>query len=186
VSTGYLYLEPWVLVKFTIVNSLMSLSCYATSAANLSTSATEMAFNGNDAVGLFKTEFWLISLELLMVELQTLNWWNHPQKSDCNWPSTTFNKATQWDVFALDTCKTWSRAKEPKLLLMFLDAIVIYPNPSNGTFTINNQPNIFYRSTPIIGQKFSVQKTLPNLKLQFQILLEEPTWFASVPIRNQS
>jgi phosphoenolpyruvate-protein kinase (PTS system EI component) len=26
-------------------------------AANLSTSATEMAFNGNDAVGLFKTEF---------------------------------------------------------------------------------------------------------------------------------
>jgi hypothetical protein len=40
--------------KFTIVNSLMS-SCYATSAANLSTSATEMAFNGNDAVGLFKT-----------------------------------------------------------------------------------------------------------------------------------
>jgi hypothetical protein len=43
--------------KFTIVNSLMSSSCYATSAANLSTSATEMAFNGNDAVGLFKNEF---------------------------------------------------------------------------------------------------------------------------------
>jgi predicted extracellular nuclease len=39
--------------KFTIVNSLMSSSCYATSAANLSTSATE-TFNGNDAVGLFK------------------------------------------------------------------------------------------------------------------------------------
>jgi hypothetical protein len=40
--------------KFTIVNSLMSSSCYATSAANLSTSA-EMAFNGNDAVVCSKT-----------------------------------------------------------------------------------------------------------------------------------
>jgi hypothetical protein len=56
--------------KFTIVNSLMS-SSIATSAANLSTSATEMAFNGNDG-GLFKNEF-LISLVHSMVELQFLN-----------------------------------------------------------------------------------------------------------------
>lgn len=40
--------------KFTIVNSLMASSCYPISSANISTSATEMAFNGNDAVGLFK------------------------------------------------------------------------------------------------------------------------------------
>jgi hypothetical protein len=37
--------------KFTIVNGAMASSCYPISSANLSTAATEMAFNGNDAVG---------------------------------------------------------------------------------------------------------------------------------------
>ena len=91
--------------KFTIVNSLMSSSCYATSAANLSTSATEMAFNGNDAVGLFKNG-------ILIDIIGTFNGGTANfsidetirRKVTVTAPSTTFNKTTQWDVFALDTC----------------------------------------------------------------------------------
>jgi hypothetical protein len=41
--------------KFT-VNSSISSACYSTTSANISTTAAEMTFNGNDAVGLFKTE----------------------------------------------------------------------------------------------------------------------------------
>jgi hypothetical protein len=44
------------------------------------------------------------------------------------------------------------------------------------------QPNVFYRSLLIIGQKiFSAENTTKS-EITIQILLEEPTWFASVPI----
>jgi hypothetical protein len=66
-----------------------------------------------------------------------------------------------------------------------LDAIVIYPNPSNGTFTINNSNQMYSIEVySIIGQKiFSAENTTKS-EITTQILLEEPTWFASVPIRN--
>ncbi|MFV8364705.1 endonuclease [Flavobacterium sp. ZT3P35] len=162
--------------KFTIVNSLMSSSCYATSAANLSTSATEMAFNGNDAVGLFKNG-------ILIDIIGTFNGGTANfsidetirRKATVTAPSTTFNKATQWDVFALDTCNNLGSrvvAKEPKTTLdVALDAIVIYPNPSNGTFTINNSNQMYSIEVySIIGQKiFSAENTtkseitIPNI-----------------------
>jgi hypothetical protein len=77
----------------------MSSSCYA-SAANLSTSATEMAFNGNDAVGVQNNL--LISLVHSMVELP-ISQLMKPSEENCG-AFNHFNKATQWDVFALDTC----------------------------------------------------------------------------------
>jgi predicted extracellular nuclease len=52
--------------KFTLVNS--SISCCYSTTANISTTAAEMTFNGNDAVGLFKTECLSISLEPSMAE----------------------------------------------------------------------------------------------------------------------
>jgi hypothetical protein len=54
--------------KFTLVNSSISSACYSTTSANISTTAAEMTFNGNDAVGLFKTECLSISLEPSMAE----------------------------------------------------------------------------------------------------------------------
>jgi hypothetical protein len=42
--------------KFTLVNSSISSACYSTTSANISTTAAEMTFNGNDAVGLFKKQ----------------------------------------------------------------------------------------------------------------------------------
>ena len=162
--------------KFTIVNSLMSSTCYATSAANLSTSATEMAFNGNDAVGLFKNG-------ILIDIIGTFNGGTANfsidetirRKVTVTSPTTTFNKTTQWDSFGLDTCNNLGSrvvAKEPKTTLnVALDAIVIYPNPSNGTFNINNSNQMYsVEIYSIIGQKiFSEENitkseiTIPNI-----------------------
>ena len=162
--------------KFTIVNSLMSSSCYATSAANISTSATEMAFNGNDAVGLFKNG---ILIDLIgTFNGGTANFSIDEtirRKVTVTAPTTTFNKATQWDSFGLDTCNNLGSrvaAKEPKTTLdVALDAIVIYPNPSNGTFNINNSNQMYsIEIYSIIGQKiFSEENitkseiTIPNI-----------------------
>ena len=162
--------------KFTIVNSLMSSSCYATSAANISTSATEMAFNGNDAVGLFKNG---ILIDLIgTFNGGTANFSIDEtirRKVTVTAPTTTFNKATQWDSFGLDTCNNLGSrvaAKEPKTTLdVALDAIVIYPNPSNGTFSINNYNQMYsIEIYSIIGQKiFSEENntkseiTIPNI-----------------------
>ena len=161
--------------KFTIVNSLMSSGCYATSAANLSTSAAEMSFNGNDAVGLFKNG-------ILIDIIGTFNGGTANfsidetirRKATVTAPSTTFNKTTQWDVYALDTCNNLGSrivAKEPKITSdASLEAIVIYPNPSNGTFFINNSNKVYSMEIySIIGQKiFSIENstqseiTIPN------------------------
>ena len=162
--------------KFTIVNSLMSSSCYATSAANISTSATEMAFNGNDAVGLFKNG---IIIDIIgTFNGGTANFSIDEtirRKVTVTAPTTTFNKATQWDSFGLDTCNNLGSrvaAKEPKTTLdVALDAIVIYPNPSNGTFSINNYNQMYsIEIYSIIGQKiFSEENntkseiTIPNI-----------------------
>ena len=162
--------------KFTIVNSLMALSCYSTSAANLSTSAAEMTFNGNDAVGLFKNG-------VLIDIIGTFNGGTANFSADETIrrkaiviaPTTTFNKTNQWDVFGLDTCNNLgsrSAAKESKNSIdLTLDAIAIYPNPSNGTFSINNSNKIYsIEIYSLIGQKvFSEENTtrseitIPNI-----------------------
>ena len=162
--------------KFTIVNNLMSSSCYATSAANLSTAAVEMTFNGNDAVGLFKNG-------ILIDIIGTFNGGTANfsidetirRKVTVTAPTTTFNKTTQWDSFGLDTCNNLGSrvaAKEPKTTLdATLNAIAIYPNPSNGTFTINNSNQMYSIEVySIIGQKiFSAENTtkseitIPNI-----------------------
>ena len=162
--------------KFTIVNSLMASSCYPISSANLSTSATEMAFNGNDAVGLFKNG-------ILIDIIGTFNGGTANfaadetirRKATVTSPTTTFNKSTQWDSFVLDTCNNLGSrivAKEPKVAIdVAIDAIVIYPNPSNGTFYINNSNQIYtIEIYSIIGQKIFREEnstkseiTIPNI-----------------------
>ena len=83
----------------------MASSCYPTSSANLSTSAAEMAFNGNDAVGLFKNG-------VLIDIIGTFNGGTANfaadvtirRKATVTSPTTTFNITTQWDSYASDTC----------------------------------------------------------------------------------
>ena len=162
--------------KFTIINSLMASSCYPISSANLSTAATEMAFNGNDAVGLFKNGVLIDIIGTFnggtanFAADQTLR-----RKATVTSPTTTFNKTTQWDSYTSDTCNNLGSrivAKESKTeTVLDIDAIVIYPNPSHGTFSVNNSNKIYsIEIYSIIGQKIYSEEnsikseiTLPNI-----------------------
>lgn len=162
--------------KFTIINSFMASSCYPISSANLSTAATEMAFNGNDAVGLFKNGVLIDIIGTFnggtanFAADQTLR-----RKATVTSPTTTFNKTTQWDSYTSDTCNNLGSrivAKESKTeTVLDIDAIVIYPNPSHGTFSVNNSNKMYsIEIYSIIGQKIYSEEnstkseiTLPNI-----------------------
>nr|WP_294779361.1 endonuclease [uncultured Flavobacterium sp.] len=144
--------------KFVIVNSSMSSSCFSTSAANISTSATEMTFNGNDAVGLFKNG-------VLIDIIGTFNGGTANfavdvtlrRKSTVTSPSTTFNLSSQWDSYSQDTCNNLASKKaqltaiEEEEIIADSNEIVIYPNPSNGNFDIQSD----YSEVPYSVEIFS-------------------------------
>lgn len=126
--------------KFVVVNSSMSSSCFPTSSANISTTATELTFNGNDAVGLFKNG-------VLIDIIGTFNGGTANfaadvtlrRKSTVTSPSTTFNLSAQWDSFSQDTCNNLgSKMARPieEEVVETSDEIVIFPNPSDGNFNI--------------------------------------------------
>jgi endonuclease I/chitodextrinase len=177
--------------KFTIVNSAMASTCYPISSANLSTAATEMAFNGNDAVGLFKNG-------VLIDIIGTFNGGTANfaadetirRKATVTSPTTTFNKTTQWDSFASDTCNNLGSrivTKESKVeAVLDINDIAIYPNPSNGTFSVNNSNKMYsIEIYSIIGQKIYSEEnstkseiTLPNIA--------KGTYFVRVSIDSDS
>ncbi|TCN58759.1 T9SS C-terminal target domain-containing protein [Flavobacterium circumlabens] len=146
--------------KFVIVNSSISSTCFSTGAANISTSGTELMFNGNDAVGLFKNG-------VLIDIIGTFNGGTANfaadvtlrRKSTVTSPSTTFNLSSQWDSYTTDTCnnlasKTAIASKEEAESVS--DEIIIYPNPSNGNFNIGYNNSDAPYSIEIIS--FSGQK----------------------------
>ncbi|MCM0667993.1 endonuclease [Flavobacterium tyrosinilyticum] len=146
--------------KFVIVNSSMSSSCFSTSAANISTTATELTFNGNDAVGLFKNG-------VLIDIIGTFNGGTANfavdvtlrRKSTVTSPSTTFNLSAQWDSYSQDTCDNLASRKVPVAEIeeeAATNEIVIYPNPSNGNFDI--QPGIVDNPYSVEIFSFSGQK----------------------------
>lgn len=152
--------------KFTIVNSLTALSCYSTSSANISTAATEMAFNGNDAVGLFKNG-------VLIDVIGTFNGGTANfaadvtlrRKATVTSPTTTFNLAAQWDSFAVDSCgdlgsRTVNNSNKTAAVVDFSD-FKMYPNPSNGNLSIENDNKAYsVEIYTILGQKvFEVKNT---------------------------
>ena len=127
--------------KFTIVNSSIASTCYPNSSANISTTATELTFNGNDAVGLFKNG-------VLIDIIGTFNGGTANfaadvtlrRKSAITSPSTIFNLSTQWDSFTTDTCNNLGSKISTKAVKEEIvaepDGISLYPNPSNGEFTV--------------------------------------------------
>jgi endonuclease I len=127
--------------KFVIVNSSISSSCFSTSSANISTSGTELMFNGNDAVGLFKNG-------VLIDIIGTFNGGTANfaidvtlrRKSTVTSPSTTFNLSSQWDSYTTDTCNNlaskMAQPVEEEEIIELSDEIVLYPNPSDGNFYV--------------------------------------------------
>jgi len=145
--------------KFTIVNSAISSTCYPTTSANISTAATEMTFNGNDAVGLFKNG-------VLIDIIGTFNGGTANfaadvtlrRKATVTGPKTTFNLSAEWDSFGADTCNNLGsklNTKEGKVAIISDEKfITIYPNPSNGTFTIASSiNNLSIEIYNLLGQK---------------------------------
>lgn len=153
--------------KFIIVNSSIALTCYNKASANLSTAAAEMTFNGNDAVGLFKNGVLIDIIGTLsggtanFAADETLR-----RKAIVTAPSTTFNKATQWDSFISDTCTNLgSRSSENSIEVDDFSEIKIYPNPSNGNFTIDfGYSNSVYSVEiySILGQKVFEKENSKN------------------------
>ncbi|KQW98824.1 endonuclease [Flavobacterium sp. Root420] len=127
--------------KFVIVNSSISSSCFSTSSANISTSGTELMFNGNDALGLFKNG-------ILIDIIGTFNGGTANfaidvtlrRKSTVTSPSTTFNLSSQWDSYTTDTCNNlaskMAQPVEEEEIVQLSDEIVLYPNPSDGNFYV--------------------------------------------------
>ncbi|MBF7090768.1 endonuclease [Flavobacterium sp. ALJ2] len=127
--------------KFTIVNNLIASTCYPKASANISTTAPELTFNGNDPMGLFKNG-------VLIDIIGTFNGGAADfaanvtlrRKSSVTSPSTTFNLSSQWDSFAVDSCENLGnrtlKVTDPELV-SDSDEILLYPNPSDGNFFIN-------------------------------------------------
>lgn len=150
--------------KFTLVNSSMSSSCYPISSANISTTAAEMTFNGNDAIGLFKNG-------VLIDIIGTFNGGTANfaadvtlrRKATVTGPKTTFNKTAEWDSYAADTCNNLGSkiiSKEAKEeIVIDGNGFTIYPNPSNGSFTIDNSNKAFsVEIYNLLGQKVFERK----------------------------
>jgi endonuclease I/chitodextrinase len=159
--------------KFTIVNSSILSACYAVTSANISTSASEMTFNGNDAVGLFKNG-------VLIDIIGTFNGGTANfaadvtlrRKSTVKSPNTNFNKSTEWDSYSSDTCSNLGSRTIQKGTIQETTSItngfLIYPNPSNGNFTIGNANKMYSIEVyNLLGQKIyeKINTTEPTLSL---------------------
>ncbi|WP_269236929.1 endonuclease [Flavobacterium flavigenum] len=166
--------------KFVIVNSSISSSCFSVSSANISTTATELTFNGNDAVGLFKNGT-LIDI-IGTFSGGTANFAvdvTLRRKSTVTSPSTTFNLSSQWDTFSSDTCNNLASKKalidenEDEEIVSDSDNAIIYPNPSNGNFNIildNSATSYSVEIISITGLKVFEKSDLTDAVISVQHL----------------
>jgi endonuclease I len=164
--------------KFVIVNSSISSTCFSTSAANISTTATELTFNGNDAVGLFKNG---VLIDIIgTFSGGTANFAvdvTLRRKSTVTSPSTTFNLSAQWDSFTTDTCNNLASKRaypvEEEVIVSESDEIIIYPNPSDGNFNIGLGNSEIPYSIEIIsfaGQKVFEKENVTSSEVSVQNL----------------
>lgn len=140
--------------KYIIVNSSISSVCYNKANANISTTATELTFNGNDAVGLFKNG---VLIDIIgnfnggtsnFAADVTLR-----RKTSVTLPKSSF-LISDWNSYSSDTCNNLgSRISNEDIADVKLNA---YPNPNNGNFIINieNKSNsVSIEIYSLIGQK---------------------------------
>jgi endonuclease I len=144
--------------SYIIAYNLGLTTCFNPANANLSSGATELQFNGNDPIGLFKND---VLIDIIGTLGNTANFSIDEtlrRKPSISSPNTTFNKTAEWDVYAKDKCDGLGSHSLANLGIGDFDFgdISLYPNPSNGHFTIqlkdsNEESNIEIVS--ILGQK---------------------------------
>lgn len=175
--------------KFVIVNSAIASNCYSTTSANLSTAVEEMAFNGNDAIGLFKNG-------VLIDVIGTFNGGTANfaadvtlrRKTTATTPKATY-VAADWDVLALDACSGLGNkvsVGNEKNIEKNISEISIFPNPNNGNFTIqfenqieNNSVEIFSVVGQKVFEKFDVKTNIIEISN-----LEKGVYFVKVTNQN--
>lgn len=153
--------------SYVIAYNQSASTCFSPANANLSSGATELQFNGNDPVGLFKND---VLIDIIGTLGNTVNFSIDEtlrRKPTISSPNTTFNKAAEWDVYPKDTCSGLGSHSLANLGTGDFESNVfsIYPNPSNGHFTIqlkdsNEASNIEIIS--ILGQSVFSQKNSLN------------------------
>ena len=143
--------------KHVIVNSSISSTCYSTATANLATAAGEMAYNGNDAIGLFKNG-------TLIDIIGTFNGGTADysidetmqRKATAVVPKATFNKTTDWDIYGVDICSGLGNKMISNSSKKASFEVTIFPNPSNGNFELtfeDRNQNYSIEVYTTIGQK---------------------------------
>jgi hypothetical protein len=142
---------------FVLVDPQMATTCYTVANANLS--SAQESFNGDDPMGLFKNG-------VLIDIIGTFNGGTAKfgadvtlrRKPSITAPNTTFNKTTEWDSFAINTCDGIGTHTVTTLSSEDFESsgILLYPNPSNGVVKINfpsENEKYAVQVYSIIGQK---------------------------------
>ncbi|WP_395061339.1 endonuclease [Flavobacterium sp.] len=156
--------------KYTIVNGATLSLCYLTTNASLASNASEMSFNGNDAIGLFNNGL-LIDIIGIFNSGQTNFSADETlrRKSNVSVPKITFNKTSDWTIFPLDDCNNIENKSELTNDKIYLD-FIIYPNPSNGVFFLkiqNNDLEFKVEIYTIYGEKIYQKSSETNFDLSF-------------------
>lgn len=155
--------------SYVIAYNQGTTACFTPANANLSSGAAELQFNGNDPIGLFKND---VLIDIIGTLGNTANFSADEtlrRKPIISAPNTTFDKAAEWDVYPNNTCNGLG---SHTLTLGTGDfdsnTFSIYPNPSNGHFTIqlkdsNEASNIEILS--ILGQKIFTKENYNGTSL---------------------
>ncbi len=157
---------------FLITSNTIAPPCVPSAAANISSAAGEMQFNGNDPMGLFKNGVLIDIIGVLdggaanfSID-ETLR-----RKSTVTSPNTVFNKGAEWVVLPVNTCGGLGDATL-NTNEFSEKSFNIYPNPSNGKFNIDfeDDGNYSLEIFSTIGQKVYELKESNNKTIEINNL----------------
>jgi endonuclease I len=168
--------------KFVIVNSNISSACYNKNTANISTTVSELTFNGNDAIGLFKNN-------ILIDIIGNFNGGSSnfaadvtlKRKSTATKPKASYN-STDWDTYSVNTCNGLGN-KNGIVSSKEENEFKVFPNPTNGAFTIQGINKFKIEIYTIVGQKIMEKEIITS---EIISSLEKGTYLIKISTEENS